>query len=157
MSPTGRQTTLSSSWQIYNQLAATLPRFRYSRYPILGWPRKQNSELPAPSQEQMRALDAVQLIAQKNAMPLTISRDDMIFINDMAVFHARSEFKEGDPSMKRHLLKTYLRDPEQGWVVPQSLQETFGVRYTHKPGDLSPEVWDIDHKRGLEELPFVNG
>ncbi|CCT74741.1 uncharacterized protein FFUJ_10807 [Fusarium fujikuroi IMI 58289] len=131
--------------------------FRYSRYPILGWQRKRNSELPAPSQKQMRALDAVQFIAQKNAMSLPIARGDMIFINDLAVFHARGKFKDGDASMKRHLLKMYLRDPEQGWTVPQSLQETFGARYTRKPGDLSPEIWDIDHEPGLEELSFVNG
>lgn len=90
-------------------------------------------------------------------MSLPIARGDMIFINDLAVFHARDEFKDGDASMKRHLLKMYLRDPEQGWTVPQSLQETFGARYTRKPGDLSPEVCDIDHEPGLEELSFVNG
>nr|RBQ90374.1 hypothetical protein FVER53263_08627 [Fusarium verticillioides] len=197
MSPTGGQTILSSSWQVYNELSAHSPEilhtlaepwvldsfksyslqpprkvhflsnlgaenmppvlFRYSRYPILGWQRKRNLELPAPSQDQMRALDAVQFIAQKNAIALPISQGDVIFINDMAVFHARGEFKDGDKGMKRHLLKMYLRDPEQGWTVPQSLRETFGARYTRKPGDLSPEVWDIDHEPGLEELSFVNG
>ncbi|CVL07354.1 uncharacterized protein FPRN_13716 [Fusarium proliferatum] len=112
--------------------------FRYSRYPILGWQRKRNSELPAPSQKQMRALDAVQFIAQKNTMSLPISRGDMIFINDLAVFHARGEFKDGDGSMKRHLLKMYLRDPNQ-------------------PGNLNPEFWDVNHEPDLEELSFVNG
>ncbi|KAG4257464.1 hypothetical protein FPRO04_08576 [Fusarium proliferatum] len=115
--------------------------FRYSRYPILGWQRKRNSELPAPSQKQMRALDAVQFIAQKNTMSLPISRGDMIFINDLAVFHARGEFKDGDGS----------------WQVPQSLQETFGARYTRKPGNLNPEFWDVNHEPDLEELSFVNG
>ncbi|KAF5704966.1 Clavaminate synthase [Fusarium globosum] len=115
--------------------------FRYSRYPILGWPCKRNSELPAPRQKQMRALDAVQFIAQKNTMSLPISRGDMVFINDLAVFHARGEFKDGDA----------------GWQVPQSLQETFGARYTRKPGNLNPEFWDVNHEPDLEELSFVNG
>ncbi|KAF9769781.1 hypothetical protein IL306_012743 [Fusarium sp. DS 682] len=197
MPPEGGRTILSSSWQVYNELAAHYPEalhtlaepwvldsfksytlqpprnvrflsnlgpenmppvlFRFSRYPILGWQRKRNTELPAPSQDQMRALDAVQFIAQKNAIKPPVFLGGMVFINDMAVFHARDGFKNGDASMKRHLLKMYLRDPEQGWTVPQSLQETFGARYTRKPDDQSPEVWDIDHQPGLEVLSFVNG
>ncbi|KAF5679661.1 Clavaminate synthase [Fusarium circinatum] len=86
-------------------------------------------------------MNAVHFIAQKNAMTLPISRVGMVFINGMAVFHARSEFNGGDAS----------------WVLPQSLQETFGARCTRKPGDLSPEVWGIDHEPVLEELSFVNG
>lgn len=131
--------------------------FRYSRYPILGWQRKRNPELPAPTQSQLEALDAVQFIAQKNAITLPVSKGDMIFINDMSVFHAREGFKDGDVNTARHLLKMYLRDRAQGWTVPDSVQETFSLRYSRRPNDSSPEIWDINHVPGLERLSFVNG
>lgn len=131
--------------------------FRYSRYPVLGWQRKRNPELPVPTPSQLEALDAVQFTAKKNAITLAASPGDMIFINGMSVFHAHEGFRDGDVNTARHLLKMYLRDPAQGWTVPDSVQETFSLRYTRKPNDSSLEIWDINHVPGLEKLSFVNG
>ncbi|KAF5723289.1 Clavaminate synthase [Fusarium mundagurra] len=165
MPATNGRTVLSSSWQVYNELAATRPDLLHAltepwvldSYPILGWQRKRNPELPSPTHAQLEALDAVQFIAQKNAITLPVTDGDITFINDMSVFHAREGFQDGHADTARHLLKMYLRDPVQQWEVPDSVQESFSLRYTRRPNDLTPEIWDIEHVPGLEELSFVNG
>ncbi|CAH0027953.1 unnamed protein product [Clonostachys rhizophaga] len=121
------------------------------------WQRKRNTQLPAPSQAQLEALDAVQFVAERNSMTVPVCKGDILFINDMAVFHAREGFDESRATTKRHLMKMYLRDPCQGWSLPESVHEDFSPRYAQTSGSSKEEIWDIHHKDGLEELSFVNG
>ncbi len=106
--------------------------FGFSHNPILGWQRKRNTQSSALSRAQLEASDALHLTAKRNAATLPVSRGDMLFRNDMAVFHAREGFDESCVNMKRHLMKMYLRDADQGWTVPQSLQEIFTARYARR-------------------------
>ena len=86
--------------------------FGFSHYQILGWQCRCNTQLSALSRAQLEASDALHLTAKRNAMTLPVSKGDMLFRNDMAVFHAREGFDESCVNMKRHLMKMYLRDAD---------------------------------------------
>ncbi|KAH6662143.1 hypothetical protein B0J14DRAFT_496316 [Halenospora varia] len=149
---------LASSWQVYNELAATrpdlictlseewvyddyarnppdhLPLFAYhdnklivhcSRYPLTGfgsWIR--NPDLPAVTEKQLEALDAVHFTAQRNAIKLPNQVGDIVYINNKAMLHGRNAMakrdNEGELS-KRHRMKFWLRDPKRAWKLPSSL------------------------------------
>ena len=132
--------------------------FRFSRYPIVGWQRKRNPNLPAPTEAQLEAADAIQFIATKNGITLPVVKGDMLFVNDLALFHAREGFDDGNMPMKRHLVKMFLRDPDQGWAVPPLLEQEWRMTYSpNRPDGTTEETWDIAHFPGLEELSAVNG
>jgi hypothetical protein len=132
--------------------------FRWSRYPVVGWQRKRSPNLPEPTQAQFEAADAVQFTAMKNSITLPISKGDMLFVNDMALFHAREGFDDGGIPLKRHLVKMYMRDPDQGWAVPQSVGNEWSRVYSpNRPDGTRDETWNIVHEPGLEELSYLNG
>ncbi|KAI6082012.1 hypothetical protein F4821DRAFT_248171 [Hypoxylon rubiginosum] len=132
--------------------------FRFSRYGILGWQRKRNPDLPAPTEAQIEAADAIQFIAMKNAFKLRTKKGDLLFANDMALVHAREGFDDGRGVMKRHLIKMHFRDPDQGWGLPSSLENEWKTVYgSDEAKRTREEIWHIFHQPGLEEQSSVNG
>ena len=133
--------------------------FRFSRYPITGnGARKRNAALPAPTQAQIDAIDAVHFMAAENAIALPMGKGDMVFINDMVMFHAREAFDEGGMYQKRHLLKFYLRDPEQNWPMPQHAVPSWKKMYGPNCEDgTRKERWCPEYVPGDEEGAPTNG
>ncbi|KAK3366715.1 hypothetical protein B0T24DRAFT_502204, partial [Lasiosphaeria ovina] len=158
MSPIGGRTVLSSIWQTYNELAASKPEvlhtlaepwpprhvrplqrvigsdkipvlFRFSRYPVTGFQRERSANVPLPTAAQRDAADAVQFIAARNAITLPVVAGDVLLVNDMALFHAREGFDDGGVPLKRHLVKMYFRDPQQGWAIPPSIEQEWKTAY----------------------------
>jgi len=132
---------------------------RFSRYPITGFSsRKRNSALPAASPAQVEAMDAVQFMAAANAIPLPMGKGDIVFINDMTILHAREKFSEGGDPLRRHLLKLYLRDPEQNWPIPSTAAETWQKIYGPNKEDGSrEETWCTRYEYGQEDDWLTNG
>lgn len=131
---------------------------RFSRYGILGWQRQRNPDLPAPTEDQIEAADAIQFIAMKNAFKLSPKKGDLLFANDMALVHAREGFDDGGDVSKRHLIKMHFRDPDQGWGLPESVENEWKIVYrSSELGGSRQEIWDIFHQPGLEEMSQVNG
>jgi hypothetical protein len=94
----------------------------------------------------------------KNAITLPVVKGDMLFVNDMALFHAREGFDDGGMPMKRHLVKMYFRDPEQGWDIPLSTEKEWRTTYSpNRPDGGRDETWSIVYEAGLEELSSLNG
>jgi len=116
---------------------------RFSRYPITGFSaRKRNPSLPPVTTAQAEAIDAVQFIANKNAIALPWGKGDIVFINDMAIMHARDSFSEGGVSKKRHLLKFYLRDPKQSWPVSATVEGALNKIYgPNREDGTRDETW----------------
>lgn len=118
----------------------------------------RSSSLPEPTPDQIKAMDAVQFRANQNAIPLPLEKGDMVFINDTALMHAREPFYEGGQSLKRHLLKMYLHDPEQNCAVPASAQPYWDQLYGPNWFDgTRKETWDIFYRKGLARGGFTNG
>lgn len=131
---------------------------RFSRYPIIGWKKKRNADLPPPTQAQLEAIDAVQFIAEANSIAFSLVKGDMLFVNDMAVMHGRESFDEGDTYMKRHLLKMFIHDPEQQWPVAPSARELWSKMYgSNKPTGGRDETWHVYYGEGQEKNSMVNG
>ena len=94
----------------------------------------------------------------KHAVTLPVVKGDMLFVNDMALMHARTGFDEGGMTQKRHLVKMYLRDPDKGWEIPSSLEKEWKTTYSpNRPDGTKHETWHLIHEAGLEELTSLNG
>ncbi|KAI1374758.1 Clavaminate synthase-like protein [Hypoxylon crocopeplum] len=193
---TGGQTFVSSSYQLFNELAKTRPEvlhtlsdywvldsfkdysqfppvtrpmlhvsdsgnvmFTYSRFPMAGFNGKQrNPSLTPVNEAQIAAMDAVQYVMAKNAVPLPWRKGDIAFINDMAIMHARSSFTESGQGIQRHLLKFYLRDPAKKWPIPESAQKQWNKIYgPNTPEGGREEVWCIKYEAGQENDWESNG
>ncbi|MCJ1314656.1 hypothetical protein MMC25_008338 [Agyrium rufum] len=132
--------------------------FRFSRYPITGWQRERNQRLAKPTEAQFETADAIQFIAMKNSITLPVVKGDMLLVNDMALFHARTGFDDGNIPLKRHLVKMYFRDPEQGWNIPTSMENEWRQTYSpNQPDGTRKETWQLLYEPGVEELSTLNG
>ena len=93
-----------------------------------------------------------------NSITLPVVKGDILFVNDMALMHARQGFDEGGVYMKRHLIKMFFRDPEKDWAIPPLLMEERMKMYgPNRPDGTRQETWNIYHKAGLEENSPMNG
>ncbi|KAH8655775.1 hypothetical protein BX600DRAFT_552954 [Xylariales sp. PMI_506] len=132
--------------------------FRFSRYGVVGWQRTRNPSLPSPTGAQIEAADAIQFISMKNSFKVPTEKGDLLFVNDMALVHAREGFDDGADVATRHLIKMYLRDPEQGWGIPPAMENEWKAVYcSSEPSGARKETWHILHEPGLEELSADNG
>ncbi|KAJ5611892.1 Clavaminate synthase-like protein [Penicillium herquei] len=132
--------------------------FRFSRYPITGWQRSRNPNIPQPNKALREAADAIQFIAMKNSIKLPVEKGDLLLVNDMALFHAREGFDDGDIPLKRHLIKMYFRDPNQGWNIPPSIENEWKMVYSpNQPDGTREETWHVLYESGIEELSMLNG
>ncbi|KAK0615557.1 hypothetical protein B0T17DRAFT_538472 [Bombardia bombarda] len=166
----GGQSYLSSSWKVYNELAATRPDLirtlaepwavdefgklgklytqrpllhhqpatetdperliiQYARRSFTGyWGLPRSSNIPAITEGQAEALDALHFTAEKYAASLGFHQGDIQYVNNLSIFHARGGFKDS-AEKQRHLVRLWLRDPELAWKTPDALQERWDRVY----------------------------
>ncbi|KAJ2891453.1 TfdA family Taurine catabolism dioxygenase TauD [Zalerion maritima] len=97
----------------------------FGRAPLVGsaaHPRPKR--YPIVNKSQLEALDAIQAIAYNNKYEIQTQPGDIHFINNLAVFHSREGFVDG-MSQKRHLVRTWNRDTENGWKIPEALAREY--------------------------------
>ena len=68
----------------------------------------------------------------------------MQFVNNLSVFHAREGFTN-DGEKQRHLVRLWLRDPENAWGIPGALKGRWekvygGVREERQVFPLEPYI-----------------
>lgn len=127
--------------------------FTFSRYPMTGYKKRQrNPSLPPPTEAQLEALDTVQHLLEENSIALPWDKGDIVFINDMAIFHARTAFQEQEGS-GRELVKFYLHDPKQQWPVASTAQENWNKLFVpKKQNNASRDEWNLADKSGENSL-----
>ncbi|KAI0973431.1 hypothetical protein F4678DRAFT_471207 [Xylaria arbuscula] len=88
--------------------------FESERYP-------RPLDFPRCTAAQIKALEAVQAVAEAYSYRFTTETGDFHFTNNLAILHGREEFsgKNGD---KRHLVRMWLRNEELGWDLPNALE-----------------------------------
>lgn len=94
------------------------PVFQFSRRPLTGAHFSPHHPLvPALSEVQAEALDAVYFTAKAHALCVTLERGDVEIFNNFAMMHARSAFTDegGD---RRHMMRLWLRNEEMRWTLP---------------------------------------
>lgn len=132
--------------------------FTYSRFPMAGSQgRSRNPALPPATARQIEAMDTVQYALRRNAVALPWRKGDMVFLNDMAIMHARAPFREGG-ALQRHLLKFYLRDPRQEWPIPATARPHWDAVYgPNTPSGRREEEWCVRYEEGQEDGWQSNG
>ncbi|KID87632.1 Taurine catabolism dioxygenase TauD/TfdA [Metarhizium guizhouense ARSEF 977] len=167
----GGESFLSSSWTVYNELAATRPDLirtlaepwdvdefgktgppgytprpllyhqpagengperviiQYARRSFTGyWGLPRSADIPAITEAQAEALDAVHFTAEKHALALEFRPGDIQFVNNLSIFHARGGFRDS-LEKQRHLIRLWLRDEELHWDTPAALQSRWDRVY----------------------------
>ncbi|KAK1149760.1 hypothetical protein N8T08_005314 [Aspergillus melleus] len=93
---------------------------------FLAQPRSTN--IPPISEAQAEALDALHFLAERHSAALDFQKGDVQYINNLSIFHARKGFRDG-PGKERHLLRLWLRDPENAWETPEPLRNRWDNVY----------------------------
>ncbi|KAL9107069.1 MAG: hypothetical protein Q9227_008015 [Pyrenula ochraceoflavens] len=130
------------------------PIFNFSRTMLL--PRQSDSTSAHThshglTEAQAEALDAVHFIAEKHALRLSYQPGDLIVVNNLALLHARSAFRNSDNTVatsgemssstnQRHLLRLWLRQEPCPWTRPKELAPAWEKTFVPEPGQK--EVWD---------------
>lgn len=98
------------------------------------------------TEDQAEALDAVHFTAEKHCISLDCKRGDMQFWNNLALLHAREEFKDKPQEGKsRHLLRLWLRRENSPWKSPEPLHGLLEEVYGQAQIDAGvPERWPIE-------------
>ncbi|KAL2158695.1 hypothetical protein VTH06DRAFT_4177 [Thermothelomyces fergusii] len=95
---------------------------QYARRTFTGyWGLPRSADIPPITEAQAEALDALHYTAEKYAVSLDFRQGDIQYANNLAVLHARAEFRDS-AEKQRHLVRLWLRDPEYAWKTPEVLQ-----------------------------------
>lgn len=100
--------------------------------PLLGTPLIQRDpRMPVVSKKQLHALAAVEELAKRFCVELDRRQGDIQFINNLSIMHAREAYHgiDGKPS-SRHLLRMFLRDPDNAWEKPARYRNNFNDPFT---------------------------
>ncbi|KAJ5188438.1 Taurine catabolism dioxygenase TauD/TfdA [Penicillium cf. griseofulvum] len=124
---------------LYHQPAtATTPDrivIQYARRYFTGFMAQPRSkDIPPITDAQAEALDALHFLAEEHSAALDFQKGDVQYVNNLSIFHARNWFRD-EPGKERHLLRLWLRDPENAWETPEKLQDRWDIVYDDLPED----------------------
>ncbi|KXJ85894.1 TfdA family taurine catabolism dioxygenase TauD [Microdochium bolleyi] len=109
---------------------------QYARRYFVGFGALPRSHtIPPISEAQAEALDALHFLGEKFCINTHFEKGDIQYVNNLAVFHARDGFVDGE-GKQRHLLRLWLRDSENAWPTPEVLQ----TRWEQLYGGVTPEA-----------------
>lgn len=90
----------------------------------------RDPSMPDLSKEQMHAIQAVEELAQKVCTKLDRQQGDIQLVNNLSVMHARAAYGKTEGPSTRHLLRMFLRDPQNAWDKPDSWKHNFNDPFT---------------------------
>jgi len=96
--------------------------------------------VPGLTEEQAEALDAIQFIAQKHRLGMSLKKGDLRFINNMSMIHSREAF-EDDEENHRHLLRLWLSNRDKKWELDPELELAWARVFEDQERDTR---WDAD-------------
>ncbi|EUC36704.1 hypothetical protein COCCADRAFT_2348 [Bipolaris zeicola 26-R-13] len=100
---------------------------QYARRTFTGyWGLPRSSDVPPITEAQAEALDALHFLADKHSVSLGFRKGDVQYANNLSIFHARDGFKN-TPEQQRHLIRLWLRDPENAWPTPEALKPRWSI------------------------------
>lgn len=123
-------------------------RLPFSRYKGSRAPRP---DIPPLTSEQIEALDALQTLATKNSFPVPTQSGDILFFNNMGLFHGRESYEEPGNAetvptdMDRHVLRLWLRDPSRtSKLSSPTLQQIWDEIYGPNTSGGRKETWNVN-------------
>ncbi|KAJ4166222.1 hypothetical protein NW765_007449 [Fusarium oxysporum] len=97
------------------KLLASLDPHRLGPHPSM-----TNSNIPSLSEAQIHALQAVSKAASSVELQLKLETGDILFFNNLALFHRRDAYTDDDNS-SRHMVRLWLRNQKYGWAIPNGM------------------------------------
>ncbi|KAJ4340585.1 hypothetical protein N0V95_007460 [Ascochyta clinopodiicola] len=140
----------------YLELGPTLffsrgkPICQLVKAPLLGSSRIQRDpSMPKVSGKQLHAMHAVQDLAKQLSIRLDRKQGDIQFINNLSIMHAREAYQgTNGKASTRHLLRMFLRDPENAWNKPIRFRKDFDNPFMPgRPQELP--IIDMDPWRAI--------
>ncbi|KAK7923982.1 hypothetical protein PG985_006036 [Apiospora marii] len=106
--------------------------------------------IPPISEAQAEALDTLHFLGDRFCVNTNFQKGDMQYVNNLAVFHARDGFTDSF-EQERHLLRLWLRDPENAWETPEVLRPRWaqlyeGITPESQVFPLEPYIRSAGHK-----------
>ncbi|CAH0053902.1 unnamed protein product [Clonostachys solani] len=141
---------------------------QYARRYFVGYGALQrSSDIPPITEAQAEALDTLHFLGDKFSISTDFQKGDIQYINNTAIFHARDAFVDssdkqqsdigivanvGPRLIRRHLVRFWLRDPENAWETPAQLQARWaelydGVTSEKQVFPLEPYIRTAGHQR----------
>ncbi|KAK2023447.1 TfdA family taurine catabolism dioxygenase TauD [Colletotrichum zoysiae] len=103
---------------------------QYARRVFTGyWGLPRSADIPPITEAQAEALDALHFLAEKSAASLDFHKGDIQYANNLSIFHARGGFVDSGDK-QRHLIRLWLRDPQNAWETPEALRERWDRVYS---------------------------
>lgn len=113
----------------------------FSRRPLLGSATSPRSKaIPDLSDQQVEALNMIQLLAEDNAIVLDLEAGDMLFWNNLGLLHARNGFTDSH-SHRRHLVRIWLHNDSLGWAIPPKIRQNWSEAFEH---DVRQQLWPLE-------------
>lgn len=118
--------------------------------PLLGSPQIQRDPtMPKVSDKHMYAMHVVQELAKRFCARLDRKQGDIQFINNLSIMHAREAYQgTNGKASTRHLLRMFLRDPENAWNKPTRFRFNFDNPFTPGRPQILPII-DMDPWRAI--------
>ncbi|KAK3294537.1 uncharacterized protein B0H64DRAFT_189707 [Chaetomium fimeti] len=122
------------------------PAFQFSRRPLTGAHfSPHHPAVPAMTELQAEALDAVYFLAKEHAVEVALQKGDMLVFNNFAMLHARSGFADDAAAGRsRHMLRLWLRNERLMWKTPPALERISWECYGDHEWRRELSVWDIE-------------
>ncbi|KAL2268901.1 hypothetical protein VTJ83DRAFT_3747 [Remersonia thermophila] len=78
--------------------------------------------VPALTRRQRMALEVLSELATKFRHRLDLQQGDMVFINNLALLHARDPYVDSETGPGRHVVRLWLRNPHLAWNIPLAMR-----------------------------------
>ncbi|KAI0907071.1 TfdA family taurine catabolism dioxygenase TauD [Ustulina deusta] len=102
---------------------------QYARRTFVGFGALPRSPaIPPITEAQAEALDTLHYLGERFCVNTNFQKGDIQYVNNLAIFHARDGFTD-TPEKHRHLLRLWLRDPENAWETPRALRPRWDQLY----------------------------
>lgn len=93
--------------------------------------RPRSRGAPELTLEQSDALEILSCLAKEYSIRLTPEPGDILFVNNLAILHAREAFV--DAATKRHLIRMSIRDSAKCWKIPEAYRTVFEKKFSVEP------------------------
>lgn len=119
-------------------------------------PAVKDGRIPDLLPAQKEALALLQETATAQQVRLPTRQGDMVFINNWGVLHARDSYQDDD-TVSRHLVRLWLRNPELGWEIPESMKTPWESSFGGKAKKIVNRQYPVEPMPEYMESKFTNG
>lgn len=98
----------------------------------------------------------LQRAAQKHQLRLETQPGDIVFINNLALLHARESYYDGAAS-SRHLVRLWLRNTQLGWDIPPSMKMPWDAAFGDGARKVINRYYPIMPMPEYMECKYSNG